>query len=513
MSTPKETRSLIFYPIFFGIYPVLALAASNIEQTSPLVAVRATVVSLIGSLLVYLLLCLITKKQELAALVSSVLMLSFFSYGHVYGLIEGKQIFGFDVGRHRFMIVLWLVLTVLCLWLVIKKWKPSLNLARLLNVVSIFLLILPMIQMGIFAVHYYQINSGAAPTNIADSPQENGQELPDVYYIILDGYTRSDKLLSDFEHDNSGFKKQMEDMGFIFPACAMTNYTRTALSLSSSLNMNYVEAYTGFQPDKTTSLDFVAYAEFIRHSQVRQELEALGYKTVAFDTAFWFTEIPDADLVIRSQDNPLEKNSQKTDINSFEMLFLRTTAIRIATEAQSAFLDKLSPVIRIPEQAYYDRTMFALEQLERLPGQPGHKFVFAHLIAPHAPFVFDPDGTFHFTEGAMPGYPNEVTYLNQRILEITKNLIKNSKVPPIIIIQGDHGWDPENRNEILNAYYLPNGGSKMIYDTITPVNTFRVILNYYFGKQYQLLEDVSRYSTAAAPYDFKVVPATCEPQP
>ena len=47
-----------------------------------------------------------------------------------------------------------------------------------------------------------------------------------------------------------------------------------------------------------------------------------------------------------------------------------------------------------------------------------------------------------------------------------------------------------------NAYYLPNKGSDMLYKSITPVNTFRVIFNHYFKTRYELLEDKNYFSNA-----------------
>ena len=64
----------------------------------------------------------------------------------------------------------------------------------------------------------------------------------------------------------------------------------------------------------------------------------------------------------------------------------------------------------------------------------------------------------------------------------------------MIIIQGDHGLDTEARMAILNAYYLPGDGAKMLYPTITPVNSFRVVFNAYFGQEYPILPDTSLYS-------------------
>ena len=54
---------------------------------------------------------------------------------------------------------------------------------------------------------------------------------------------------------------------------------------------------------------------------------------------------------------------------------------------------------------------------------------------------------------------------------------------------------------ILNAYHLPGGGSGLLYDYITPVNTFRVIFNLYFGTSYALMKDENWYSTQDHPYN------------
>ncbi|OGG20246.1 hypothetical protein A3D03_03390 [Candidatus Gottesmanbacteria bacterium RIFCSPHIGHO2_02_FULL_40_13] len=55
---------------------------------------------------------------------------------------------------------------------------------------------------------------------------------------------------------------------------------------------------------------------------------------------------------------------------------------------------------------------------------------------------------------------------------------------------------------ILNAYYLPKGGDKLLYPTISLVNTFRVVFNHYFGQNYQLLNDDSFLSNMNQPYMF-----------
>lgn len=73
---------------------------------------------------------------------------------------------------------------------------------------------------------------------------------------------------------------------------------------------------------------------------------------------------------------------------------------------------------------------------------------------------------------------------------------------PIIIIQGDHGPDItikdkerriKIRTSILNAVYLPDTRENIFYDGMTPVNTFRIIFNKYFGTNFKLLPDITYY--------------------
>jgi hypothetical protein len=125
-------------------------------------------------------------------------------------------------------------------------------------------------------------------------------------------------------------------------------------------------------------------------------------------------------------------------------------------------------------------------------------------MIPHQPMVFSPEGintsTMYFGAGGnwpttpsafQKAYVNGVKYLNPRILEIVDRILKDSDTPPIIIIQGDHGFWSGVNLPILNAYYLPGGASRLLYPTISPVNSFRLMFNEYFGTNLELLDDAS----------------------
>jgi hypothetical protein len=88
--------------------------------------------------------------------------------------------------------------------------------------------------------------------------------------------------------------------------------------------------------------------------------------------------------------------------------------------------------------------------------------------------------------------------MNDQIKLLVEHLLKNSPSRPVIILQGDHGggylsgWLKErDRFGILNAYYVPDDCRRELYESITPVNTFRLLLNSCFGEELEKLPDNS----------------------
>ena len=67
--------------------------------------------------------------------------------------------------------------------------------------------------------------------------------------------------------------------------------------------------------------------------------------------------------------------------------------------------------------------------------------------------------------------------------------------------------DVRERYSIFNAYLFPDGGDEKLYDSISPVNTFRVLFNHYFGTNYPLLEDEAFYVPFREIYNF--TPVSC----
>jgi hypothetical protein len=158
-------------------------------------------------------------------------------------------------------------------------------------------------------------------------------------------------------------------------------------------------------------------------------------------------------------------------------------------------------------QNHVQTQFFILDKLPDIPAISGPKFVYVHIMIPHYPHVFGPNGEiltdpgFYGGDGGKPvnddyskkGYIYGVQFIDKRIIPILQTIINKSKINPIIVLQGDHGQDGHNRFTNLNAYFLPDG-SKDLYPSITPVNSFRLIFDDYFGANYSLLPNVTHVS-------------------
>jgi hypothetical protein len=398
-----------------------------------------------------------------------------------------------------------LALAALALFLATRpkvRWEAW---AAPLTAAAIVLVVFPL-----WTIVSYQVGR-LTPEVHADAPYVIVEgERPDIYYIVLDMYTRADTLKDAYGYNNSEFIGGLETMGFDVAECAMSNYLRTELSLSSSLNMTYLTS--DLNPKiNPTSLARSPLWNLIRDNAVMDYVQARGYRTVAFATGFPWSELDNADIY-------LEPDLLRSGLTEFESLWVETTPLRVLQD-EGIVDSRLSAFGR-----YRERTRFVLDALPTFTEMDGPTFVFAHVILPHPPFVFTEDGgvadpVLYLNEKDQyppdkfqAGYTMQVSFANREIMRIVQEIIANSDTPPVIIIQGDHGpWNQtrQRRMTILNAYYLP-GHPDMIPDTMTPVNTFRLVFDLYLGGDFGQLRNESFYSPVPDQYNFSPISSKCD---
>jgi hypothetical protein len=396
-------------------------------------------------------------------------------------------------------------LIFLCCSAVLKWNIKNVNYIGLINLVSlmvftnygyVFYKKLPNLPKSYYANIYQQEYSLSANAYTVNS-------LPDIYFIVLDGYARSDILMDFYLFDNSEFLDSLKSRGFVVPSESRSNYAKTAVSITSTLNMEYIDTLI---PGLDDSNNWWLMSPYIDNSRVRSALENLNYTTISLATDWSITDNPTSEIYY---------TPSRIMITDFEYFFINSTPL-VATKSI------LSNIAFIPSyNSHRELVNYNFETLARIPELRGPKFVFAHIISPHPPFVFNADGTnlqpdypFGFDEANdypdndehyRQGYIGQVQYINNRIMQMVESIIIKSKIPPIIILQADHGPGMltdfrsvdntclKERFSIFAAYYLPGIDLDSIPNDITPVNLFRVIFNKYFNSNFPFLDRFHYY--------------------
>jgi len=511
------------HPFLFAAYAVLALLGANIGEVLVQDSLRPFLVAETVALVSLGLAWVFTRRPMKAGLIATVWVLAFFSYGHLYNLVGQAELAGFVLGRHRYLMGGLLVIAGAASLAIVRTRRNLEALVRTVNVVAGAALVLGLFPLLISARASWLLgqnpwDGGLQPVRL-QSPEEGPP--PDIYYIILDGYARSDFMASGFGFNNSDFINFLENNGFFVADESRANHIWTVLSLASSLNMDFTQnlglpLVRGSYPG--------VFADPIQHSRVRESLESVGYTTVALRSGYAPTEIADADLYLGTESVDI---SGLTDpppatfvLTPLESQFLFTTPLRIVTPHLIEWIDENTPkeVVRnsYPDDALRQIIRAEFDNLGQVAGSPGPKFVFAHILAPHSPYLFAADGSPTPREGAFTlvgsepsprdRYRPQAIYVTQRIEEVIAEILENSDSQPIIILQSDHGSDAgevwgvprspgvPQRAAILNAYLLPESCRESLYPSISPVNSFRVVFNCAFGTSFQLLPDDTYFS-------------------
>ena len=502
----RDKRIRVFHPLLIGVFFPVSYLANNYLQLNPVEALRTILFSFLFAVVVFSLAALVIRDKRKAGIIASAAIFLFFTYGHVYGLFEDRLV----IGHHRYLIPLWAGFFFVVTWLTLRARNSLTSLSRFFNYFSVMLLALAGFSVFRQALNPVRAEKADSATLTQSAPvvDSKGAIPPDVYYIILDTYARGDTLLRNQNFDNAEFLNELRQRGFYVAECSLSNYNHTVTSLASSLNMDYLENFAGNLMNRDSN--FYKLGRTIKHSKVLEEFKVLGYSIVTFETGYWWLDVSDADVFITQHPSSWYKITHLWYPNYYEKDFLNTTGYLAIEEYLTSAHIKLAKDTLAAERDHYDRMLMSFDTLQNMATEKSPKFVYAHLIAPHFPYVFAEDGAFQFEEADDPGYTDQLVYVNQRILTIVDALIENSATPPVIVIQGDHGLGFQERNAILNAYYFPGNTSAQLYPTITPVNTFRLIFNTYFNTSYPPLPDQAWSSSYQTPFVFEQFIDSCE---
>jgi hypothetical protein len=390
------------HPFLIAPLPLLYMLYVNLDQVHSLAATRIVSLTVLGVAVIYGLAWLLLRKPIRAGMVASFCVLLWYNWN----------------------LLAFLVLVVLLVVLAAVVWKRK---GRIESIINFFLNAVS-ISLTVFLVFMIAVIGLRRDLHIFSRHVAPNKNLPDVYFIVLDSYGASSVLQERFGYNNQPFITQLQQMGFRVGECLSTA-TLTDESLTAILNSD---------PKLTYSYDRLV------HSALRTTLEKRGYSTWAFSTGWIWTEFMDADRYYMPAYGPLTE---------FEAFALTLTPLRSLIDLDAA----RGNMTRL-------RALTLLAHLPDAAADPGAQFIFTHIVQPHPPFVFGPNGetlnpsalensAWNFGDKLdqefLPdfyarGYIGQLQYLETRLLPILEQIV-NTSPESIIILTGDHGpWYGKN---------------------------------------------------------------------
>lgn len=487
-----ENRFNLVILSIFASWPFISFVTHNLNKGVEITElINVYFVFMLVIIIIYLLAGMVIGNTGKLLKIFILITICFFNFSVVEKIVPGVP--------YRYLILIWILITFslsLALW---KLSSDTIGSYKPLIIIAIVLYTVPVVKIIGYNFKSYQ--------QIADTHASIAYETitglhilnkkPNVYFFIVDGFARSDVLASQFKYDNSSFIGELEKKGFFVAKKSRANYPLTYLSIASTLNMNYIigEGKNVLKNRK----QFYPYMQ--GNNAVVRFFKNQGYRYVHSYNQFWSGSKCSSELI----DNCI-----------YQMML---DGVPFASSESVINLLRLTPLhnplVKL-ESGSHGLKVLTKKLVDILTTYDEPFFVFAHVMAPHAPNTYGKDcavvspnpdlkkwqAKIYITQ--VQCVENDLKILIDTILDLDKN-------DPIIIVQSDHGsstrgqfekpkaeWDSEDiieRTGILNVIYANSECKKYLYQTITPVNTFRVITSCLSGRTPELLDDKSMFAT------------------
>jgi Sulfatase len=496
-----KTINKIFLVVPHSILAVIFFVLHDVNENFGLIPLNLFMKYLglyLGLCIILLCISFLLFREKIKAFIYATLVLCmFFSFGAGQDKLKSMALPGWISSYTVILSGTILLFVVVAHFL--KRSKRDFS--ALNQYLQVFFSVVTFIEL--FGWCYYCITHHELNNEFGDSSKKLSHQYqpcdtclkPDIYFIVFDGYSSSKCLKRNFGFDNSGVDTFLENEGFFVSKDSKSNYALTPLSIASTFNLNYLRP--DLRKKKVDGKLLVQGLVTVYNSELPVALEKEGYEIHNYSI-----------FNLRNYPVYSEQHAKFRDA----MIHLQTIAGRVNRDIgwKIAAFDPFWTKAAASAQFEYDRKTriqrYITGNLQKLESaiqekNGGPKFVYAHLVIPHDPYFFDEKGNFN--PQSIVGnrlrpelYVKQLIYSNSYLRRVVHELMNDTTRKKIIIIEGDHGFreysDPAKMPDIfcnLNAYYFPDKDYHLLYDSISPVNSFRVILNKYFHKNFSLLPD------------------------
>lgn len=466
------------------------------------------VVTFIVLIITYGLNKLILKNHNKALIMTIIITIIVYFYGSFRNIIGEINIVwhNYIIGEDRILFVI-VGAGILIIYYLLNR----LNTVNHRTILILKLIILGLISqsliilaLAIFKGEFVLSVINTQPRDIKDVPQMDTKNIKkfNIYHIVLDKYTSNNILKEQFDYDNIGFQKYLEDKGFIVLQNSHTNYPHSLYSLSSMLNLEYSDTIAqeiGLDP-KTTHGVSIMHSAFL-NNKVGQVLKNEGY--IYSHIGSWYT--------VTSRSNYADYNygfrNTRINFDEYTNSFLKNTIIEPIAYQFLKYESDGNSLHRLHIDYAFGKYLYLVND------DVGPKYIFAHILLPHQPFIYNEECELldrydnHNTYDEL--YVRAVQCANKRVKMIIDKIFSKDKGNAIIILRADEGADIdmaefpyaktnfsnlprieiEKRTSVLSAFYFPDQDYENIYDSMTSVNIYRTIFNQYLGYNFPLLDD------------------------
>lgn len=497
------------HTLLLGLYPAVTLLAGNIDKTPISHAINPALVSMLGGLVLWGMFYAITRSYRSSALSASWFIFLFFFYGYAFKLTH-------EAFQHRYLLLVWGLLFCTGVFCAYRLKKFDRKITYIVNSMVSVLVVLSVGQIAAYELKTY-ITEQPLPDHITTfnygtvTPPD---VLPDIYYIIIDAYASEWSFREFYKFDISKFTSYLTDRGFYVVPKTTSNYSKTVFSLSSQLNMDYLDKLLGV--DESVLVSSLSHREaeaelgrLIEDNRLIHFMKSQGYRTIHVGSPWTYTlRNKYADENINLQPIPFD--------SEFSLILFNTTALKPISE-KIGLLDN--------RKLQWKRIQYEFDEVAGIASRPEPTYVFAHFDIPHWPYVFDVDGSFvpadveHYERSEKENYMRQVQYLNTALPKMIDQILEQSVTPPIIVLQSDHGsasaplhdtvvltTKGAERDFVLqegmrnfSAILLPGKERGVLPENLTPVNVWRVILNTYFGTNLEILPNKNFFKVTNVP--------------
>lgn len=282
-------RKIPIHFLLFSVFPILFLFEYNKEFLYFSNIIKPLVLSVTFGLSFFLLSLCLFKKPKKSAVITSLFVMLFFSFGHLLGQIYPIALdLNLNISNYYLFVnlcygflfsVLGIIL-LLGIFFTIKSKNNFESITLILNIIAFFLVL-----YSVFSITSYSLKNKIENQQSKDSVLlSTNSNNPDIYHIILDGYGRQDVLDKYYGFDNSNFIADLQNVGFFIANKGRSNYAQTYLSLSSTLNQQYIDIEQLEIHDKKSD-DRGPYKKAIKTNVTIQKLREKGYKIAVTPTS------------------------------------------------------------------------------------------------------------------------------------------------------------------------------------------------------------------------------------